>query len=66
VNVILNGVSRQVADGITVRGAVDLVTAAATGVAAAVNDEVVRRAAWDCTLLADGDQVEILTAVQGG
>jgi sulfur carrier protein len=66
VNVILNGISRQVADGITVRDAVGLVTEAATGVAAAVNDEVVRRAAWDSTLLTDGDQVEILTAVQGG
>jgi sulfur carrier protein len=31
-----------------------------------VNDEVVRRAAWDSTVLADGDQIEILTAVQGG
>jgi sulfur carrier protein len=66
VNVILNGIPRQVADGMTVRDAVGLVTAASAGVAAAVNDEVVRRAAWDSTLLADGDQVEILTAVQGG
>jgi thiamine biosynthesis protein ThiS len=27
---------------------------------------VVRRSAWDSTTLADGDQVEVLTAVQGG
>jgi len=66
VNVIVNGTPRQVAEGISVRDAVGLVTAAATGVAAAVNDEVVSRAAWDSTLLADGDQVEVLTAVQGG
>jgi sulfur carrier protein len=66
VNVIINGTPRQVADGISVRDAVGLVTAAAAGVAAAVNDEVVSRAAWDSTLLADGDQVEVLTAVQGG
>jgi sulfur carrier protein len=65
-NVIINGNTRQVAEGISLRDAVGLVTAAAAGVAAAVNDEVVRRAAWDSTLLADGDQVEILTAVQGG
>ncbi|HEX9537844.1 MAG TPA: sulfur carrier protein ThiS [Streptosporangiaceae bacterium] len=64
-NVIINGTTRQVAEGISLRDAVGLVTAAA-GVAAAVNDEVVRRAAWDSTLLADGDQIEILTAVQGG
>ena len=65
-NVIINGAPRQVADGSSVRDAVGLVTAAATGVAAAVNDEVVRRAVWELTLLAEGDQVEILTAVQGG
>jgi sulfur carrier protein len=71
-NVIINGTTRQVAEGISLRDAVDLVTVAATpaaaaaGVAAAVNDEVVRRAAWDSTVLADGDQIEILTAVQGG
>ena len=35
-------------------------------VAVAVNGAVVRRAAWDSTPLADGDQVEVLTAVQGG
>jgi sulfur carrier protein len=65
-NVIINGTTRQVAEGISLRDAVGLVTAAAAGMAAAVNDEVVRRAAWDSTLLADGDQIEILTAVQGG
>jgi sulfur carrier protein len=66
VNVIINGSPRTVADGSTVRDAVSLVTTAAAGVAAAVNDEVIRRAAWDSTTLADGDHIEILTAVQGG
>ena len=46
--------------------AVALLTAAATGVAAAVNGEVVRRTAWASTQLADGDEIEVLTAVQGG
>jgi sulfur carrier protein len=36
------------------------------GVAVAVNDEVVPRRAWSATALADGDRVEVLTAVQGG
>jgi thiamine biosynthesis protein ThiS len=27
---------------------------------------VVRRSEWESTRLADGDQVEVLTAVQGG
>jgi sulfur carrier protein len=37
-----------------------------TGVAVAVNAEVVRRANWTATPLNDGDTVEVLRAVQGG
>ncbi len=36
------------------------------GVAAAVNAEVVPRRAWAATALEPGDDVEIITAVQGG
>ena len=50
----------------TLAQAVALLTSAPTGVAAALNGDVVRRAAWDATSLADGDEVEVLTAVQGG
>jgi len=38
----------------------------ARGVAAAVNGDVVPRGAWSATPLRDGDQVEVVTAVQGG
>ena len=34
--------------------------------AVAVNDEVVTRARWDETMLADGDAIEIITPRQGG
>ena len=64
--IIVNGDSFEVADGATAAAAVRLLTSAASGVAVAVNGEVVRRSAWDSTVLADGDQVEVLTAVQGG
>jgi sulfur carrier protein len=37
-----------------------------TGVAVAVNDDVVPRASWSTTALRPGDRVEVLTAVQGG
>jgi sulfur carrier protein len=46
--------------------AVALLTDAQTGVAAAVNGDVVRRSVWEATPLSDGDEVEVLTAVQGG
>ncbi len=65
-NVIINGRPCQLAQGATVAQAVMAVTAATSGVAAAVNDEVVSRAAWDGTQVAEGDRVEVLTAVQGG
>ena len=64
--VIINGEPRQVPDPISLAQAVALLTSAQAGVAAAVNGDVVRRAAWNATPLADGDEVEVLTAVQGG
>jgi len=66
VNVIINGRVRQLAHGATVAQAVMAVTTTTCGVAAALNDEVVSRAAWDATRIAEGDRVEVLTAVQGG
>jgi sulfur carrier protein len=36
------------------------------GVAVARNSEVVPRSQWFVTALADGDSVELVTAVQGG
>lgn len=37
-----------------------------TGVAVALNEEVIRRAQWPATPLSDGDTVEVLRATQGG
>ncbi|MGI5202870.1 sulfur carrier protein ThiS [Spirillospora sp. CA-108201] len=64
--VIVNGEPRELPDGASVAEVVASVTAAATGVAAALNDEVVRRSAWATTPLRDADRIEVLTAVQGG
>ncbi|GAA1586693.1 sulfur carrier protein ThiS [Actinomadura kijaniata] len=64
--VIVNGQPRELPEGTTVADAVATVTAAGSGVAAAVNDEVVRRADWAATTLRDADRLEVLTAVQGG
>jgi sulfur carrier protein len=66
VQVIINGEPHRTPAKMSLAQAVALLTAAPTGVAAAVNGDVVRRAAWDSTSLADGDEVEVLTAVQGG
>jgi sulfur carrier protein len=66
VDIVINGQPHQVEAEVSLAGAVSLVTAAATGVAAAVNGDVVRRGAWESTTLAAGDQIEVVTAVQGG
>ena len=66
VQVKLNGEPQELSDGATIAEAVVALTAAATGVAAAINGEVVPRGAWTLTTLHDGDQIEVVTAVQGG
>jgi sulfur carrier protein len=64
--VTINGTARELAAAASLGDAVRLVTASASGVAAAVNGEVVRRACWDTTRVSEGDLVEVITAVQGG
>jgi sulfur carrier protein len=64
--VVLNGDKHQAAGPMSLADAVALLTTAPTGVAAAVNGEVIRRTAWAQTQLADGDEIEVVTAVQGG
>jgi sulfur carrier protein len=66
VQVKLNGEPHELPDGATLAEAVAQVTDLASGVAAAVNGDVVARGSWAVTSLRDGDQVEVVTAVQGG
>ena len=66
--VLVNGTPTDLAAGTTVA---DLLVRLdlppeARGVAVAVDAEVVPRGAWPRTALADGAQVEVLTAIQGG
>ncbi|MFD4349785.1 sulfur carrier protein ThiS [Streptomyces coelicoflavus] len=65
-NISVNGEPREVAPGTALDALVGRLTAAPSGVAAALNETVVPRARWAATTLADGDRVEVLTAVQGG
>jgi sulfur carrier protein len=64
--VIINGRPHEAAGTLSLAQAVVALTTAQSGVAAAVNGAVIRRAAWETTALAEGDEVEVLTAVQGG
>lgn len=63
----VNGEPYTLAADATVADAVALVAAESTrGVAVALNDSVVPRAAWTSTPVTDADRVEVLTAIQGG
>ena len=64
----LNGSESELAAGTTLADAVAATgrPAEARGIAAAVDGEVVPRAAWQETALADGQRVEVVQAVQGG
>lgn len=66
VRVHVNGADRELSAGTTVADLADEVTASADQVAVAVNGDVVRRQQWAETSLAEGDRVEIVTAIQGG
>jgi len=66
IHVIVNGQRRGLPADTTVGELVAMVTELATGVAAAVNGEIVPRRSWPGRLVHDGDQVEVVTAVQGG
>ncbi|AXK32625.1 sulfur carrier protein ThiS [Streptomyces armeniacus] len=65
-HITVNGEPLEISAGFTLDRLVATFTTAPSGVAAALNEAVVPRGQWPRTTLADGDRVEILTAVQGG
>ncbi|MFF1923510.1 sulfur carrier protein ThiS [Streptomyces sp. NPDC058221] len=65
-SVSVNGEALAVAAGTTLDALVATLTAAPSGVAAALNETVVPRGQWSAAALTEGDRVEVLTAVQGG
>ncbi len=77
-NVTVNGETRSLTEGATLLSVIAEVTGRSLqdtgqpadggrlGVAVAHNQEIARRAGWRDRLLKDGDDVEVVTAVQGG
>jgi len=64
--VVLNGRPCELRANTTLTDAVAQLTGAVRGVAVAVNGAVVPRGLWPATVLAEADEIEVLTAVQGG
>jgi sulfur carrier protein len=62
----INGDRQRLPDGITVTQLLLERTHTLEGVAVAVDGEIVHRAGWASCTLADGQAVELITALQGG
>ena len=65
--VTLNGEARELGDAATIETAVRALGAPdGRGVAVALDGEVIPRGEWGTTEIREGQQVEVLHAVQGG
>lgn len=62
----VNGNEVEVSEPTTVAALVHQISPSPQGVAVAVNGVVVPRGGWAGAQLTDGDEVEVLMAVQGG
>ena len=64
--ITVNGFLREAADGLSLAELVREISDRSTGIAVAVNSEVVPRGSWADTPVQPGDRVDVVTAVQGG
>jgi thiamine biosynthesis protein ThiS len=64
--IVLNGEEREVSAGATLQELIAGLAVAPERVAVELNREVVRRALWRETALAEGDRVEVVHYVGGG
>lgn len=62
----VNGKVEEVPAAMTVGQLVDSMGRGRSGIAVAVNEQLVARSSWDDTPLGDADRIEILSAVAGG
>jgi len=53
-------------NGTTVQAVVDELALGRSGIAVALNGEVVSKSRWTDTFVGEGDRLEVLTAAQGG
>lgn len=66
IRVVVNGQPESFPADTTLGAVVSRLRPGRTGIAVAIGDDVIPRTEWDRTWLCDGDEIEILTAVQGG
>jgi sulfur carrier protein len=66
VQITVNGQPRHFGDRTSLADLVSAITDRDTGIAVAVNNEVIPRGGWQSTVVNDGDRIDVVTAVQGG
>jgi sulfur carrier protein len=66
IEVVVNGHSRVVPEGLDVRRLLDFLEIDPSRVAVELNRAIVRKAEWDSTAVGTGAQVEIVWFVGGG
>lgn len=65
-NIILNGTSHAIGDGVTVASLIDALGLTGQRLAVEVNGEIVPRGEHATHILREGDKVEIVRAIGGG
>lgn len=65
-NVLINGESREVPDGVTLTVLLELFSLPSQRVAIELNRDVVRRVEWGNVKISEGDKIEVIHFVGGG
>jgi sulfur carrier protein len=66
VRITLNGAEREVEAGTTIAQLIDTITKDRSRVAVERNRAIAPRATWEEAVVADGDEIEVVTLVGGG
>ena len=64
--ITLNGEKRDIPDGLTVIGLLELLNVQHQRVAVERNEEIVKKAVYGTTVLMDGDALEVVSFMGGG
>jgi len=64
--ILVNGESRELRDGLSVMGLVEMLGFAGRRIAVEVNLEIVPQSSYQSSFLHEGDRVEIVQAIGGG
>ena len=65
-NIALNGEKKEVPDGLTVLGLLELLNIQPVRVAVELNLDIVKKSVYSTTSIKEGDRLEVVSFMQGG